>query len=206
MHPSSGVAHPVAAAFRPRGLDADGAQRPAPCDFSRRQDRAIQLRPVGCAEVASKPRPLKRAATGIGSECLGKPRNASSRPEKVKMKHLIQFVFALFAALVLASPSAAQARPFPGPDLQKTYDRLLAQIEKIPLYDNHAHPGFGDDSDVDAMAAPPGETDFMRTRADNPEFITAAKQMLGYPYSDFSPEHMKWLADKTAAAKAANDT
>ena len=114
------------------------------------------------------------------------------------MKHLIHFTVTLFAALLVTATAGAQARPLPGPDVQKIYDRLLPQIEKIPLYDNHAHPGFGDDSDVDAMAAPPGETDFMRTRADNPEFITAAKQMLGYPYNDFSPEHLKWLADKIA--------
>jgi uncharacterized protein len=122
------------------------------------------------------------------------------------MKHLFHSAFSLFAALVLATTAAAQARPFPGPDLQKTYDRLLAQIEKIPLYDNHAHPGFGDDSDVDAMAAPPGETDFMRTRSDNPEFVTAAKDLLGYPFSDFSPEHIKWLVDKSKESEKAGDT
>jgi len=122
------------------------------------------------------------------------------------MKHLIHFGFVLFAGLVLPSTSAAQARPFPGPDLQKTYDRLLAQIEKIPLYDNHAHPGFGDDPDVDAMAAPPDETDFLRTRADNPEFVTAAKSLLGYPYDDFQPEHVKWLVDKAKVAEKSVDT
>ena len=126
------------------------------------------------------------------------------------MKHLIHIAGALIATSIatlgLAPNALAQAKPLAGPDVQKIYDRLLPQIEKIPMYDNHAHPGFGDDSDVDAMAAVPGETDFMRTRADNPEFITAAKQMVGYPYSDFSPEHMKWLADKTKAAEASGDT
>jgi uncharacterized protein len=122
------------------------------------------------------------------------------------MKRLLHLTLALAACLLAATAVGAQARPLPGPDVRKIYERFLAQIEKIPLYDNHAHPGFGDDSDVDAMAAPPGETDFMRTRADNPEFITAAKQMLGYPYNDFSPEHLKWLADKSKAAEAAGDT
>jgi hypothetical protein len=122
------------------------------------------------------------------------------------MKHLIHSVFLALAGLVVAVTAGAQARPFPGPDLQKTYDRLLAQIEKIPLYDNHAHPGFGDDSDVDAMAAPPNETDFLRTRADNHEFVTAAKTLLGYPYDDFAPEHAKWLADKAHASEKAEDT
>src|ERR1700733_3520885 len=122
------------------------------------------------------------------------------------MKHLFHSAFSLFPPLALATTTAAQAKPFPGTDLQKTYDRLLAQIEKIPLYDNHAHPGFGDDSDVDAMAAPPNETDFLRTRADNHEFVTAAKTLLGYPYDDFAPEHAKWLADKAHASEKAEDT
>lgn len=122
------------------------------------------------------------------------------------MKHLIHSVFLALVGLVLAATAGAQARPFAGPDLQKTYDRLLAQIEKIPLYDNHAHPGFGDDNDVDAMAAPPNETDFLRTRADNHEFVIAAKTLLGYPYDDFQPEHAKWLADKARIAEKAEDT
>jgi hypothetical protein len=121
------------------------------------------------------------------------------------MKHLIHSALSVLAALALATTAAAQARPFPGPDLQKTYDRLWAQIEKIPLYDNHAHPGFGDDTDVDAMAAPPNETDFLRTRADNSEFVTAAKSLLGYPYDDFQPEHAKWLADKAHASEKSED-
>jgi uncharacterized protein len=122
------------------------------------------------------------------------------------MKHLIHFGFALLAGLAAASTLVAQARPLPGPDVNKLYDRLLPQIEKIPLYDNHAHPGFGDDADVDAMSAVPDETDFLRTRADNPEFVTAAKSLLGYPFDDFKPEHAKWLVDRAKAAEAASDT
>ena len=29
----------------------------------------------------------------------------------------------------------AQAQPYPGPDLQATYQRLLGEIQKIPIYD-----------------------------------------------------------------------
>jgi uncharacterized protein len=122
------------------------------------------------------------------------------------MKHLIQWGLASAMVLAAAVTTGAQAKPFPGPDLQKTYERLLTQIDKIPMYDNHAHPGFGDDVDVDAMASPPDETDFLRTRADNPEFVAAAKSMLGYPYDDFKPDHVKWLVDKAGAAEKANDT
>ena len=37
---------------------------------------------------------------------------------------------------------AAQARPFPASDVQQIYQHLLPQIEKIPAFDHHAHPGF----------------------------------------------------------------
>jgi predicted TIM-barrel fold metal-dependent hydrolase len=96
---------------------------------------------------------------------------------------------------------SAQARPFPGPDVQQIYQRLLPQIEKIPAFDHHAHPGFADDPDVDAMAAPPDASAALRTRDDNPELIVAAKALFGYPYSDLSPEHAKWLVAKKAELK-----
>ena len=125
------------------------------------------------------------------------------------MKQLHGKVLAVMAAgiasCVAARPMHAQSRPFPGPDLQKTYERLLTQIEKIAAYDNHAHPGFGDDSDVDAMAAPPDESSTLRVRDDNPEFVVAAKALFNYPYDDFKPEHAKWLADKSKAAEQAGD-
>ena len=105
-----------------------------------------------------------------------------------------------------AQSAAAQATPYPAGDVKKTYDRLLVAIDKIPMYDNHAHPGFADDSDVDAMAAPPDESPTFRLRDDNPEFVAAAKSLFGYPYDDFKPEHSKWLADKKNAAKQAGGT
>jgi len=129
------------------------------------------------------------------------------------MKHLVQLRCAVVLAAALsaflllgAKISIAQSRPFPGSDVQKTYDRLLAKINKIPLYDNHAHPGFGDDTDVDAMAAPPDESSMYRVRDDNPEFVIAAKALFNYPYDDFKPEHAKWLADKSKAAEKSGDT
>ena len=106
----------------------------------------------------------------------------------------------LFAA-GCAQFAAGQARPFPSGDLKRTYERLLKQIETIPMYDNHAHPGFADDTDVDAMAAPPGESDTLRVRGDNPEFVAGAKALFGYPYDDFQPDHAKWLAEKKKAAE-----
>src|SRR5271169_1944969 len=107
----------------------------------------------------------------------------------------------LAAVVAVSSFSAAQARPFPGPDVQQIYQRLLPQIEKIPAFDHHAHPGYADDPDVDAMAAPPNASEALRTRDDNPELAVAAKALFGYPYTDLSPAHAKWLLDKKTDLK-----
>src|SRR6202167_5390493 len=116
------------------------------------------------------------------------------------MKLAIRRLFlTALAGIPVLSP--AQARPFPGPDVQQIYRRLLPQIEKIPAFDHHAHPGFADDPDVDAMAAPPDFSSALRTRDDNPELAAAAKALFGYPYNDFSPEHAKRLLDKKAELK-----
>lgn len=111
----------------------------------------------------------------------------------------------LILGAIAAAPAWPQARPFPGPDLQATYERLLSEINKIPIFDHHAHPGFFDDPDVDAMAAPPGSSP-LRERLDNPELVAAAKAMWGYPYDDFSPEHSRWLVEKKAELKKAGGT
>jgi len=118
------------------------------------------------------------------------------------MKSISTFVCrSLFLVAGFAVFAAGQARPFPGPDLQQIYQRLLPQIEKIPAFDHHAHPGFADDPDVDAMAAPPNASEALCTRDDNPELAAAAKAMWGYPYNDLSPEHTKWLVAKKAELK-----
>ncbi len=100
----------------------------------------------------------------------------------------------------LAGVAHTQARPLPGTDVPQIYNRLLPQIEKIPAFDHHAHPGFFDDADVDAMAAPPGSA-ALRERDTNPELVAAAKALFGYPYNDLSPEHAKWLVQKKTELK-----
>src|SRR5271165_6137981 len=117
------------------------------------------------------------------------------------MRKLLLFALSIVGAVGLSTFANAQARPFPGPDVQQIYQRLLPQIEKIPAFDHHAHPGFSDDPDVDAMAAPPDFSEALRTRDDNPELIAAAKALFGYPYADLSPEHAKWLVAKKAELK-----
>ena len=88
------------------------------------------------------------------------------------MKHLFRIVLGLILAVGLGPSAAGQARPYPSGDLKKTYERLLKQIDAIPMYDNHAHPGFADDIDVDAMA---GQVDGKFMSA----FIRAVKPATG---------------------------
>ncbi len=115
------------------------------------------------------------------------------------MKSFSRLLGSAFISISLLPVFAwAQARPFPGPELQQIYERLLPQIETIPAFDHHAHPGFADDPDIDAMASAPDTSLPLRTRDDNPELIAAAKALFGYPFSDLSPEHSKWLVHKKA--------
>jgi uncharacterized protein len=86
------------------------------------------------------------------------------------------------------------------PGYQQTYDRMLRQIRLIPILDDHGHPGFADDTDVDAMASSPSHPP-LRLRPDNPELIQASKELFSYPYSDNTPEHLKWLITKKAAMR-----
>ena len=108
----------------------------------------------------------------------------------------------VLAVCGLCAAALGQARPLPGPDVTQIYQRLLPQIEKIPIFDHHAHPGFADDPDVDAMASPPGSA-ALRTRDTNPELVAASKALFGYPYNDLSPEHAKWLVQKKAELQKA---
>src|ERR1700726_1622257 len=136
---------------------------------------------------------------------------ASSRhcdqKEQPQMKHLIHVVILACVTLVAGSTASAQAKTVGGPaEVAKVYEPLLPQIDKIPIYDNHSHATFPDDSDMDAQAAPPDESAVIRLREDNPEFVAAAKSLFGYPYDDFSVEHAKWLIDKKKAAEASGST
>ena len=113
------------------------------------------------------------------------------------------------ACLSSAPGARAQAEPLPpkGADsVHAIYERLLPQIEKIPIFDNHAHPGYADDPDVDAMASPEDESEAFRLRETNPELAAAAKEFFGYPFDDFAPDHAKWLEDKTAQLKREQGT
>jgi hypothetical protein len=124
-----------------------------------------------------------------------------------KVKHLIHVGFSIGLTVAIPVFAIAQARPAAAPaEIAKIYDRLLPQIDKIPIIDNHSHATFPDDSDMDAQAAPPDESTVLRLRDTNPEFVAASKALFNYPYNDFSPEHSKWLIDKKKAAEASGTT
>src|SRR6266853_1056523 len=123
------------------------------------------------------------------------------------MKKTVRVGAAILAALLSIASAYPQAKPFASSaDIQKIYDHLLPQIDRIPIYDNHSHATFPDDSDMDAQAAPPDETSVLRLRDSNPEFVAAAKSLFAYPYDDFQPEHAKWLIDKKKAAEQSGTT
>jgi hypothetical protein len=78
------------------------------------------------------------------------------------------------SAAACTTPAQGQARPFSGSDVQTIYQRLLGQINQIPVFDNHGHPAFPDDSDVDAMTISPDSALPFRLRENNPEMAGAA--------------------------------
>jgi len=110
-----------------------------------------------------------------------------------------------FFLSALGTAAWPQSRALPAGDVQVIYKRLLPQIEKIKIFDHHAHPGFGDDPDVDAQATPPQHLPY-RARETNPELVLAVKALFGYPFSDMSDEHMKWLAARSSAAEKTGNT
>jgi hypothetical protein len=113
--------------------------------------------------------------------------------------HSLRFSLSLTIAVLMAAPTSlpGQASPNMAPGYQQTYDRMLQQIRQIAILDDHGHPGFADDNDVDAMASSPSHPP-LRLQSDNPELIAASKDLFGYPYSDNSPDHLKWLIAKKA--------
>jgi len=123
------------------------------------------------------------------------------------MSNVLRRAFAAISLLIVfrVIGIAGQSRALPQEDVQPIYRRLLAQIEQIKIFDHHAHPGFGDDPDVDAQATPPQHLP-RRARDTNPELVIAVKALFDYPYSDMSEEHMKWIAARSADAEKRGGT
>src|SRR5205823_4035616 len=51
--------------------------------------------------------------------------------------------------VMIAAHPTAQSRPLVVPAAAAIYQRLLPQIERIKIFDHHAHPAFPGDADVD---------------------------------------------------------
>jgi len=117
---------------------------------------------------------------------------------------LFRLVLVAIAAASMCAPQpSAQSRPLVAPSAAPIYRRLLPQIERIKLFDHHAHPSFPGDADVDIAPPPPGASP-LRLRDDNPEPIAAARALFGFPFADLTGAHAKWLIDKKAALKNAH--
>ncbi len=110
---------------------------------------------------------------------------------------MFRVAFAMTLLFAAVTALRGQASPNMAPGYQQTYDRLLQQIRQIAIFDDHGHPGFAEDTDVDAMASSPSHAPF-RLQSDNPELIAASKALFDYPYTDNNPDHLKWLVAKKA--------
>jgi uncharacterized protein len=104
-------------------------------------------------------------------------------------------VLAITLLFAGATTLNGQASPNMAPGYEQTYDRVLQQIRQIAIFDDHGHPGFAEDTDVDAMASSPSHPP-LRLQSDNPELIDASKALFDYPYSDNNS--LKWLVAKKA--------
>ena len=98
----------------------------------------------------------------------------------------------MIATLVLcACCAASQNRPDAS---------LLAEIQKIKAVDNHTHvmtvvAAGQQDTEFDALPCDPLEPSGAptMTRAENPAFPKAWKELYGYPYDDAAPQHLRQL-------------
>jgi len=84
-------------------------------------------------------------------------------------------------AIVLTVIQDSRLRPahFP-PRFPAIYDRISQKIERIPIYDNHSHPGFADDSDVTPWPPRPKRVVFF-VCATTSEFVHRGKALFAIP-------------------------
>ncbi len=102
------------------------------------------------------------------------------------------------AALCVAATSAialAQSRPLVAPQAAAIYTRLLPQLERIRIFDHHAHPGFADDPELDAAPVPAGSAPY-RLRLDNPDWNAAARALGGLQPKRGDPQSWNRLLDR----------
>src|SRR5206468_2881684 len=113
---------------------------------------------------------------------------------------------AAFGILLLLGATSTSAAQLPSVD-----PGLMAAIRRIRAIDNHSHPpklvAVGEkDDEFDALPCDPLEPTAagLTTRPDNPQYLTAWKELWGYKYDDRAPEHIKELVAAKARARAAH--
>ena len=72
----------------------------------------------------------------------------------------------------------AQSRPLVSSAAAPIYARLQPRIDRIKIFDHHAHPGFADDAEVDPAPVPTGAAPY-RLRPENPDWAAAARALGG---------------------------
>jgi len=105
----------------------------------------------------------------------------------------------IFAVLLLWA-GVVRAQTSNGPPSDALLQRLLTAIRQLPIIDNHAHPAFPGDAEMDALTfAPEGLSTMapflwpLRLRPTNLEYVPALQAFYGYPYTDLTPEHLQEL-------------
>ncbi len=115
---------------------------------------------------------------------------------------MISKPFALRCAIFLAfaTPAASQT---------PVDEALLARIRHTRAIDNHSHPPKlvapdEKDDEFDALPCDPLESTAagLLTRADNPQYIAAWKELWNYPHEDRTPEHVRDVVAAKARARA----
>src|SRR5579862_3037431 len=91
----------------------------------------------------------------------------------------------------------------PAPAQLPIDSQLAAEIAKIRAIDDHAHPvrpvsGNDRDTEYDALPVETMElsTEPVRIREGSPLILDAWRQLFGYRYSDFAPEHVRELQQR----------
>jgi len=87
------------------------------------------------------------------------------------------FLVVALALAAVVQPSA-QSRPLVAPAAAAIYQRLLPQIERIRIFDHHAHPGFAGDEEVDPAPVPPSAAP-LRLRPEHPDWAAATRALFG---------------------------
>src|SRR5207248_9797717 len=124
----------------------------------------------------------------------------SPRAREILFNVTLSSVVSVFSVVTFLSAAAAQSRPAVDRGAASIYRQLLPQIERIRIFDHHAHPAFPNDPDVDAAPPPLGASP-LRMREDNLEPIAAAHALFGFPFADLSGSHATWLVEKKAALR-----